>query len=346
MLHILDRFNQYAVSLHLSAGAILLWQRLYFSMSRSGQFTDVPQNTSVLTALLQVTRQGLYSMRQSLIDNGLLAVRQDEHQQIFYTLLLNGKEISIPNDGETREVPASAPHAGAFAKRDVQGPSSAGTGNFHIHPDNANGIPAGAFAHRYPDNTSDAPVKAFSADTIFSTEGHPKNANVTPAGDGLARFSAPNRDVPKKEPVGDGALDVPLMSGDIILNNACRSYIDQFCSRFGPAMKPELLQWADMRRQNGWTLTLWGLEEMLKKLIDLAQGNAITMGQIVAQSVKRRWKGFFPLKAASKPSGKALLKQEAAARPAVVRQTSRPFSQSRVQPKFQPEGRDLNYLMR
>ena len=287
MLHILDRFNQYAVSLHLSAGAILLWQRLYFSMSRSGQFTDVPQNTSVLTALLQVTRQGLYSMRQSLIDNGLLAVRQDEHQQIFYTLMLNGKEISVPNDGETREVPASA---GAFAKRDVQGPSSAGAGNVHVRLDNSNDIPVGAFA------------------LGRSADGNP--------------------------------------TGDIILNNAYRPYIDRFCDRFGFAAKTDLLQWADMRRQNGWTLTLWGLEELLKKLITLAQGNAITMGQIVAQSVKRRWKGFFPLKVSAKPSGKALLQQEAAARPAAARQTSRPFAQNRVQPKFQPEGRDLNYLMR
>ena len=77
----LEQFHREAVNKNLSAGAILLWQQLYFTMERKNQFTDLPLNTAVLTAQLKVSRQGLALMRQALADNGLLAVRVDEHQR-------------------------------------------------------------------------------------------------------------------------------------------------------------------------------------------------------------------------------------------------------------------------
>ena len=49
---------------------------------------------------------------------------------------------------------------------------------------------------------------------------------------------------------------------------------------------------------------------MLKKLVQLAAGQAETMAAIVKQSIKRRWKGFHALKAQSRPSGEKLLKLE------------------------------------
>ena len=64
------------------------------------------------------------------------------------------------------------------------------------------------------------------------------------------------------------------------------------------------------REQNGWTLTLWGLEELLKKLVQLAAGQIETMVEIVKQSIKRRWKGFHALKVQSRPCGEKLLKLE------------------------------------
>ena len=94
----LEQFHREAVNKNLSAGAILLWQQLYFTMERKNQFADLPLNTAVLTAQLKVSRQGLALMRQALADNGLLAVRVDEHQQTFYTLMLNGK---VMGDGAT-----------------------------------------------------------------------------------------------------------------------------------------------------------------------------------------------------------------------------------------------------
>ncbi len=92
-----------------------------------------------------------------------------------------------------------------------------------------------------------------------------------------------------------------------------------------------------MRAKNGWTLTLWGLEAMFKKLIALSGGDAMQMGKIVAQSVKRRWKGFFPISVKAKPSGEKLLKQEQ------KQQKYSSFGNKIVQ-KFAPEGRDLSFL--
>ena len=94
----LEQFHREAVNKNLSAGAILLWQQLYFTMESKNQFADLPLNTAVLTAHLKVSRQGLALMRQALVDNGLLAVRVDKHQQTFYTLMLNGKTVG---DGTT-----------------------------------------------------------------------------------------------------------------------------------------------------------------------------------------------------------------------------------------------------
>ena len=93
----LEQFHREAVNKNLSAGAILLWHQLYFTMERKNQFADLALNTAVLTAQLKVSRQGLALMRQALADNGLLAVRVDEHQQTFYTLMLNGKAVGAPD---------------------------------------------------------------------------------------------------------------------------------------------------------------------------------------------------------------------------------------------------------
>jgi len=265
MLQTIERFNQHAVKQNLSAGAILLWQRLYITMQHKGQFADVQQNTAVLTAQLEVSRQGLQQMRQMLVDKGFLQIRMDEHQQIFYTLMIDGKTVGPDNT------------AGAGSPRQQ---SINGTGN------------------------------------------------PTPATDS----------VEKPIPLGEG---IAVPSGDLILTNRIRPYIDTFCKQAGANVKLELLQWAEMRRQNGWTLTLWGLEELLKKLITLAEGKAEHMAEIIRQSVSRRWKGFFPLSRKANPSGEKLRKQEAARQPEHSR---KPWAKPNPVHKFKPEGRDLSFL--
>jgi len=253
MLQTIERFNQHAVKHNLSAGAILLWQRLYITMQHKGQFADVQQNTAVLTAQLHVSRQGLQQMRQMLVDKGFLQIRQDEHQQIFYTLMIAGRVVG------------TAMHNSCVI------------------------VGAGAF---------DSPF--------------------------------------------EGALDSPS-EGDLVLTRRIRPYIDDFCKQAGADVKPELLQWAEMRRQNGWTLTLWGLEELFKKLITLAEGKAEHMAEIIRQSVNRKWKGFFPLSRRANPSGEKLRKQEAAQGAAQSRY-QKPWQKSAPVHKFKPEGRDLLFL--
>ena len=274
MLQTIERFNQHAVKQNLSAGAILLWQRLYITMQHKGQFADVQQNTAVLTAQLEVSRQGLQQMRQMLVDKGFLQIRMDEHQQIFYTLMIDGKTVGPDNT------------AGAGSPRQQ---SINGTGN------------------------------------------------PTPATDS-AEKPRPLGEVAGRRPDGEG---IAVPSGDLILTNRIRPYIDTFCKQAGANVKLELLQWAEMRRQNGWTLTLWGLEELLKKLITLAEGKAEHMAEIIRQSVSRRWKGFFPLSRKANPSGEKLRKQEAA-QPA--EHSRKPWAKPNPVRKFKPEGRDLSFL--
>jgi len=204
-------------------------------------------------------------MRQMLVDKGFLQIRMDEHQQIFYTLMIDGKTVGPDNT------------AGAGSPRQQ---SINGTGN------------------------------------------------PTPATDS----------VEKPIPLGEG---IAVPSGDLILTNRIRPYIDTFCKQAGANVKLELLQWAEMRRQNGWTLTLWGLEELLKKLITLAEGKAEHMAEIIRQSVSRRWKGFFPLSRKANPSGEKLRKQEAARQPEHSR---KPWAKPNPVHKLKPEGRDLSFL--
>ena len=105
--------------------------------------------------------------------------------------------------------------------------------------------------------------------------------------------------------------DKPSPAGDIVMSKEYPVYLKAFCSRYDDSsLQSSLTSWMQQREQNGWTLTLWGLEELLKKLVQLAAGEIETMAAIVKQSIKRRWKGFHALKAQSRPSGEKLLKLE------------------------------------
>ena len=281
----LEHFHREAVKHNLSAGAILLWHQLYFTMERKNQFADLQQSTAVLMAQLQVTRQGLAVMRQVLTERGFLNVRVDEHQQTFYTLMIEGKTV-----GEGSPFPQNT------------------NGNAAVTIDTV-----GAGALDSP--SGDAPFVSHS-------------------------FMAMQRDVQWPSPTIIPANNTTAHpSGDLILTNRIRPYIDAFCDKFGPAMKGDLMQWAEMRRKNGWTLTLWGLEELFKKLIALSDGIGARMSQIVAQSVNRRWKGFFALKVKAKPGGEALRKQEES-----NQLRSKPWDKPAAWQKCKPEGRDLSFL--
>ena len=322
-----EHFHREAVKHNLSAGAILLWQQLYFTMERKNQFADLQQSTAVLTAQLQITRQGLAVMRQTLIDRGFLTVRVDEHQQTFYTLMIEGKTVGAvfprpqsatgTNDSCAMPVGEGSP----FPQIMDMAQSVNGTGN-PSPTDTHTSCVAGADAHTVssrPEARQSRSGEILAAPKDFSTSVPCTFAR----NDKSAAFQSTGRNDNR----------------DLILTNRIRPYIDTFCEQFGPAMKGDLLQWAEMRRKNGWTLTLWGLEELFKKLIALSDGIGAKMAQIVAQSVTRRWKGFFALKVKAKPSGEALRQQEETHQP-----RPRPWDKPATWQKCRPEGRDLSFL--
>ena len=130
-------------------------------------------------------------------------------------------------------------------------------------------------------------------------------------------------------------------SGDIISNNGYEETMKEFTAvhRDGE-LYGVLRQWAEMRRENGWTLSLWGLQELLRKLAALAAGDIKTMIATVRQSLARRWKGFHPLRKECKPSGEKL-RQEERQREWLEAQQKR---NGRTTQKFRKEERDLSFL--
>ena len=144
----------------------------------------------------------------------------------------------------------------------------------------------------------------------------------------LARFSAPT--CTKSTP-----------SGDVISNNGYEETMKEFTAVHKDGeLYGVLRQWAEMRRENGWTLSLWGLQELLGKLVALAAGDIKTMIATVRQSLARRWKGFHPLRRECKPSGEKL-RQEEWQREWLEAQQKR---NGRTMQKFRKEERDLSFL--
>ena len=130
--------------------------------------------------------------------------------------------------------------------------------------------------------------------------------------------------------------------GDVILNNACSTDLQQFYEPYDNAMLSGYLrQWVEMRRKNGWTLTSWGLWTLLEKLRALAEDSAEKMASIVQQSLKRRWKGFYPLQAQHRPSGERLRRLEE--QQAREKERSRRHLPKSLR-KFESDDTDLSFL--
>ena len=297
----LDRFQQYAVKHNLSAAAILLWQSLYLRMAGSNQFERLQQDTAVLMQALQITRQGLIGVRKSLERAGLLAVERDENQKLWYTLQLDGKALQPvgeeaqpatdqPNEAAAQtidELPALQSEQACCALTDDEQEAGAvalgSTRDEKINRPAIATMQPSAQKNRFPTSNDNAIVVAL--------EGANRRNDNTASHD-LA------------QPVAGSV-------GDIVMSKEYQIYLKAFCSRYDDSsLHSNLTSWMQQREQNGWTLTLWGLEELLKKLVQLAAGEIETMAAIVKQSIKRRWKGFHALKTQSRPSGEKLLKLE------------------------------------
>ena len=92
--HTLQQFHTQAIRHKLSATAILLWQYIYFIANAQGNYANLCLRTLDLTDTLHITRNGLQKVRRTLVNAGLLQVRIDHRQHVYYTLLIDGKTIN------------------------------------------------------------------------------------------------------------------------------------------------------------------------------------------------------------------------------------------------------------
>ena len=97
--HTLQQFHTIAIAHKLSAAAILLWQQIYFTAEQQGTCTGLCLRTADLIEALDITRNGLQKVRHTLTNAGLLQVRIDDRQRVYYTLMLDGKIIDEKSVG-------------------------------------------------------------------------------------------------------------------------------------------------------------------------------------------------------------------------------------------------------
>ena len=349
----IERFNRIAVERELSAGAILLWQQLYCMMQRKNNFSDVKICTAVLLGFLDLTRNGFQKARKALVEACVLGIRY-EGEEIYYTLEL----VHFSRD-EKAAVDIAVNSANTVGRHDHMPPLAqranmeyTGDNAFSVLQSGTNSSGCASSLARFSAFSADAKnavdITVNSANTVGRHDHMPplaQRANMEHTGDNafsvlqsgtnssgcassLARFFAPI-----------SAKSTP--SGDVISNNGYEETMKEFTAVHQDGeLYGVLRQWAEMRRENGWTLSLWGLQELLGKLAALAAGDIKTMIATVRQSIARRWKGFHPLRKECKPSGEKL-RQEERQREWLEAQQKR---NGRTTQKFRKEERDLSFL--
>ena len=317
MLAYIDRFHQHAIKHNLSAAAILLWQVLYFRMVSENQFARLQQDTAALMQLLQITRQGLIGVRKSLERAGLLAVEQDESQKLWYTLQLDGQPLQ-PVAQQAGKAAEESGHEGAEpAMEQVAAPQSDAAVTADSRQQAEREADATAYNAVHDEQTNSQtilPMQPVVRKNLLSAGNDGTAAAALQVEMQKAKSLALQNSIASERGTSVQPIhfaDKPAPAGDIVMGRAYSVYIKAFCSRYDDSsLQSSLTSWLQQREQNGWTLTLWGLEELLRKLVQLAAGQAETMVAIVKQSIKRRWKGFHALKVQSRPCGEKLLQLE------------------------------------
>jgi len=320
MLNLFNQFHQKAVQYNLSSSAILLWQYLYLAMARRNQFVRFHQDTAVLMAMLKLSRQGLFQDRKSLEDVGLLAVEQDDSQKLWYSLQLGGHPVEPAQPKEAAKAAAPLSEAAVQALQEPLAQQPAEARPLPCAQQDKAGYGVGLHSEQMDNRMGNVGGQSFASvsDNSATTVDEAKN---------ISSGNSP-------------MLKATSQQGDIVMNQGYRAYLQAFCRRYeNISLSMELTRWMEQRAKNGWTLTLWGLEALLQKLVQLAAGQISAMVDIIRQSVKRRWKGFHPLKQQSRPSGQQLCKLEEKEQKAAQHWPS-------GKPKVQKEDRDLDFLMR
>jgi len=281
------QFYQSALLHNLPQAAILLWLSLYLRMQAQGTFADLRIATADLMDELGISRSGLQRARQRLVDAGLLHMEQKAHQALHYTLCLNDTPLVAQPMQNDAAIITTAPKSNCQSR-----------------------------AASKPAKSEQAKQRTTSNANLAAAHA---NASISPAITQEGKQTTAHR----------SASDVQKMTfptdkasfAEVILSDKYFAALDAFHQRYPDVMlHGSLRNWAEQRQKNGWALTAWGLQVLLDKLVQLADGDVKTMTAIVAQSIQKRWKGFHKLKIEARPSGQALRKLEEKEERAEMRQ--------------------------
>ena len=309
MMQPLEQFHRYAIKYQLSVTAVLLWQQVYFMSSEKGSYTKVQLSTSVLQALLQVTRSGLQGARQSLINKGLLVIEQDEQQNIAYTLKLAWIDLDIllarweENHGKPLDETGRKAMAEPLAEPayQMEMPDRAAKPSMDRALVNQS-VQEQSAIEQTIDDTYGWSVTEQKSDNNYGWSTVEQNAATS-----KANF---NRKTGRQSTFCK-AMPAHYTGGDVLLNGSYRKRLAQFTEKYNSLdLRGKLESWIAMRQENGWTLGSWGLDTLLEKLVMLGNGEIKVMAAIVKQSLERRWKGFHKLRMGGNVSGEKLRQQE------------------------------------
>ena len=318
----LEQFHRYAIKYQLSVTAVLLWQQVYFMSSEKGSYTKVQLSTSVLQALLQVTRSGLQGARQSLINKGLLVIEQDEQQNIAYTLKLAWIDLDIllarweENHGKPLDETGRKAMAEPLAEPayQMEMPDRAATPSMDKALVNQSVQEQFAIEQTIDDTYgwSVTEQKHDDSNGWSVTKQKHDDSNGWPTVEQNAATSKDNFNRKTgRQSTFCKAMPAHYTGGDVLLNGSYRKRLAQFTEKYNSLdLRGKLESWIAMRQENGWTLGSWGLDTLLEKLVMLGNGEIKVMAAIVKQSLERRWKGFHKLRMGGNVSGEKLRQQE------------------------------------
>ena len=344
----LEQFHRYAIKYQLSVTAVLLWQQVYFTMSEKGSYTKVQLSTSVLQALLQVTRSGLQGARQSLINKGLLVIEQDEQQNIAYTLKLAWIDLDIlltrweENHGKPLDETGRKAMAEPLAEPAYQMEMPDGTAKPGMDRALANDATQDQSAIRQTindtygwsatgqekddtygwsatgqekDDTYGWSVTEQEKDDSYGWSVTEQKHDDVYGCSTVEKNTATNKTNSNRKTGRQStfckAMPAHYTGGDVLLNGSYRNRLAQFTEKYNSLdLRGKLESWIAMRQENGWTLGSWGLDTLLEKLVMLGNGEIKVMAAIVKQSLERRWKGFHKLRMGGNVSGEKLRQQE------------------------------------
>ena len=318
----LEQFHRYAIKYQLSVTAVLLWQQVYFTMSEKGSYTKVQLSTSVLQALLQVTRSGLQGARQSLINKGLLVIEQDEQQNIAYTLKLAWIDLDIllarweENHGkpldETGRKAMAEPLAEPAYQMEMPDRAAKPSMDRALINDATQDQSASKQAI---DNTYGWSATGQEKDDTYgwsvTEQEHDNNYGWSTVENNTAASKTISDRKTGRQSAFCKAMPAHYTGGDVLLNGSYHKRLAQFTEKYNSLdLRGKLESWIAMRQENGWTLGSWGLDTLLEKLVMLGNGEIKVMAAIVKQSLERRWKGFHKLRMGGNVSGEKLRQQE------------------------------------